>query len=162
MKIIRLLTLLAVCLLMGACSGGDEAAQVASKIKNGDKLTEKDYTVMVDYCGKYAEEAQKLQDQINVLAPTSEEAGKLTDKIADLTDKFPYASEFFAKIADCTEPEVGAENVAKINKLAPLTWFTAPGWADVASDSDVVGDIVEMPETDTTGVIAAGVGEEVR
>lgn len=161
MKIMKLFTLLALCFLMGAC-GGDEAAKVASRIKNGDKLTEKDYTVMVDYCGKYAEEAQKLQDQINVLAPTSEEAGKLTDKIADLADKFPYASEFFAKIADCSEQEVGAANVDKINRLAPLTWFTAPDWADVGADSDVVGDIVEMPAADTAGVIAAGDGEEVK
>lgn len=157
----KMFALLAVCLLLGAC-GGDEAAEVASKIKSGDQLTEKDYSVMVDYCGKYAEEAQKLQDQINVLAPTSEEAGKLTDRIADLADKFPYASEFFSKLSDCTEQEVGPSNVDKINKLAPLTWFTAPEWADVAADSDVVGDIVEMPASDSTGVIASGDGEEVK
>lgn len=161
MKAMKLFAILALCLLMGACGGADDAAGVVSKINKGEQLTQKDYTVMVDYCGKYAKEAQKLQDQINLLSPTSEEAGKLTDKVAALSDKFPYANEFFEKISNCTQEEVGASNVAKINELAPLTWFSAPEWADVASDSDVAGSIVDMPAEDSAGVIAVGDGEAI-
>lgn len=160
-NITMLFAMLVVALLTGAC-GGDEAKKVASKIDGGDKLTEKDYTVMIDYCGKYAEDAQRLQDKINVLSPTSEEAGKLTDKVAELSGKFPLASKFFEAISNSTEQEVGAENVKRINKLAALTWFVAPEWADAGDNSDVVGDIVEMPDSDTAGVISAGDGEAVK
>lgn len=157
----KFFTLLVLCLLMGACGNSDDASKVASKIQKGEQLTESDYTVMVDYCGKYAEEAQKLQDQINILSPTSEEAGKLTDEIASLSDKYSYANEFFSKISISTPEEVGSANAAKINSYAPLTWFSAPEWAEVSADSDVVGDIVDMPGADTAGVIAVGDGEEV-
>ena len=87
---------------------------------------------------------ENFRARINILTPTSEEAGKLTDKIAALTDKYSYVNEFFGKISTSTPEEVGTANADKINRLAPLTWFSAPDWADVTSDSDVVGDIVEM------------------
>lgn len=149
-------------MLISACGSSDAAKEVASKIESGDQLTQQDYGVMVDYCGKYAEEAQKLQDKINVLAPTSEESAKLTDEIAALGSKFPYASQFFDKLGNCTKQEVGEANAEKINRLSSLTWFTAPDWAAVAEDSTVVGDIVEMPSEDTSGVIAVGDGEVVK
>lgn len=161
MKIVKVFALLLICLVAGACSN-DEAKKVAAKISDGQQLDQNDYTVMVDYCAKYAEEAQKLQDRINVLSPTSEEAGKLTDEVAALSGKFPLASGFFDKISNATEQEVGPENVERINKLASLTWFVAPEWADAGDNSDVVGDIVEMPDSDTAGVIAAGDGEAVK
>lgn len=161
MKTIRLIAFMAICLVMAACGSGDDASKVSAKIEKGQKLTEADYTVMVDYCGKYATEAQKLQDRINMLAPTSEEAGKLTDEIAALAGKYPYTNVFFEKISNCTQNEVGAENVVKINELAPLTWFTAPEWADAGDNADVEGDIVDMPANDSAGVIASGDGEMV-
>lgn len=164
MKIIKLFAFIGLIFVMASCGGNDEASKVESKIKAGESLDQSDYTVMIDYCGRYAEEAQKLQDKINLLSPTSEEAGKLTNEIASLSDKFPYASVFFDKITSSSKGELGASNVAKINELAPLTWFSSPAWADVASDSDsnVVGSIVEMPVADTDGVIAAGAGEAVK
>ncbi len=79
MKIMKFFAFVAVCFLMAACGSSDEAAAVASKLKDGGQLTEKDYTVLIDYCGKYAEAAQKVQDQINVLPAASQEAGKLSD-----------------------------------------------------------------------------------
>lgn len=161
MKALKLFTFLVVCMLMTACGGSDAAKEVASKIESGDQLTQQDYGVMVDYCGKYAEAAQKLQDKINLLSPTSEESAKLTDDVAALGSKFPYAAQFFDKLGNCTKEEVGETNVDKINRLSSLTWFTAPDWAGVAEDSTVVGDIVEMPAEDTAGVIAVGDGEVV-
>jgi hypothetical protein len=161
MKVMKLFAMLAIVLLMAACGGSDTASKVASKIRSGEALTEADYTEMIEYCGKYATEAQKLQDRINVLSPTSEEAGKLTNELADLTQKTEYAGLFNDKISACTKEEIGEKNVALVNKYAPLTWFVAPGWADLAPASDVEGSIVDMPSTDTTGVIATGAGEMV-
>lgn len=161
MKTLGLLAVMVVALVAASCSGSDSAAAVASKISKGETLDQADYTEMIEYCGRYAEQAQTLQDKINTLAPTSEEAGKLTDEIAALSGKYPYASQFFDKISNCTEAEVGAENVARINKLGMLTWFSAPEWADSTDNSNVAGSIVDMPSTDTTGVIAGGDGEAV-
>lgn len=161
MKLLKMFAILAICVVAASC-GGNDAKEVASKISDGGKLTEKDYTVMVDYCAKYAEEAQKIQDKINILSPTSEEAGKLTDEIASLTGKYPLTNQFFEAISNATQQEVGTANVERINKLAALTWFVAPEWADAGSNADVVGDIVEMPDSDTAGVISAGDGEVVK
>lgn len=152
--------MIALGLVMWAC-GGDSASKVASAIKDGSALTPDDYTVMIDYCGKYATEAQKLQDRINTLAPTSGEAAKLTDELAALSGKYPYLNEFFAKIPSCSKEEIGEKNVDKINSLAPMTWFSAPDWADASDNADVVGSIVDMPSSDTAGVIAVGDGEAV-
>lgn len=161
MKVFKLFAVMVLGLVMASCGSSDSASEVASKISSGAQLTEADYTVMVDYCGKYAKEAQKIQDKINLLAPTSEEAGKLTDEVASLTDKFKYIQEFSDKLSNATKEEVGEENVKKITEYANLTWFTAPEWADILPDDGVEGMIVDMPSSDTTGVIATGAGEAV-
>lgn len=161
MKIFKIIAVLAVVLLAAACGGSDDASKVASKIQSNEQLTESDYKVMVDYCGKYAESAQKIQDQINNLPVDSEESEKLNEDMSDLASKYPLVSEFFGKITTATEEEVGPENVKLINKYAPLMWFSAPEWANVRDDPSVVGFIEEMPSSDTTGVISSGDGVEV-
>ena len=160
MKVLKIFAFVAVCLLMAAC-GSDGASKVAEKIKGGEALTESDFTVMIDYCGKYAEEAQKLQDQINNLPAESDQTYELENKMTGLTNSYPYTAEFFEKIANCTQAEVGEKNVEKINKYAPLMWFSAPSWAIVGEDTDVVGFIEDMPQTDSTNVISSGDGVEV-
>lgn len=157
MKVLKLFAFMAVCLLMAAC-GSDGASEVVEKIKGGEALTQSDYTVMVDYCGRYAEEAQKIQDQINNLPAESEQTFDLENKMTELSNKFPYTAEFFDKIANCTKEEVGEKNVEKINRYAPLMWFSAPSWAIVGTDTDVAGFIEDMPATDSAGVISEGDG----
>lgn len=161
MKILKIFTFVAVCLLMAACGNSGDVSKVASKIKADEQLTQADYTVMIDYCGKYAQEAQKIQDQINNLPADSEESEKLNDEMAALTDKFPYTTEFFEKITTCTQEEIGPDNVALINGFAPLMWFSSPEWANIGGDVNVAGFIEDMPSTDTTGVISTGDGVEV-
>ncbi len=82
MKIFKIIAVLAVVLLAAACGGSDDASKVASKIHSNEQLTESDYKVMVDYCGKYAESAQKIQDQINNLPVDSEESEKLNEDMS--------------------------------------------------------------------------------
>lgn len=157
MKILKIFTFVAACFLMAACGKSDDASRVADKISAGEQLTQSDYRVMIDYCGKYAEEAQKIQNKINDLPVDSEESGILTDKMADLSDKYSHASSFFEKISNCTQDEVGAENVRLINKYAPLMWFSAPAWASLG-ETDVEGFIEDMPSQDSTQVISSGDG----
>lgn len=161
MKIMKVFAALALVLLMGACGGGDKAGKVNEAIQSGAQLSEQDYSVMIDYCGEYAEKAQEMQDKINTLAPESQEAVSLLGDLASLSGKYPYLKVFSDKISSATQAEVGEENVAKINKLAYLTWFASPEWADVAQNADVEGSIVDMPQADSAGVIAGGDGEAV-
>lgn len=163
MKIVKVLGLVALIFVMAfsACDGNDQAARLASKVKAGDRLTQEDYTEMIQYCGKYATEAQKIQDQINALPADSSQSGKLDSKMNDLSAKFPYAEVFFTKITTCTKEEVGEKNVKLINDYAPLMWFSAPDWATIDSDPDVVGFVEDMPSTDSSSVIATGDGVEV-
>ena len=162
MKALKLFAFFAVCLLMAACGSKDGSSAVAEKIKNGEALTQADYTVMIDYCGKYAEEAQKLQDQVNNLPAESKETYDIEGKMAELSDSYPYTAEFFEKISNCSKEEIGEKNVEAINTYAPLMWFSAPSWAIVSDDTDVVGFIEDMPSTDSTNVISTGDGVEVK
>ncbi|MBD5358267.1 MAG: hypothetical protein HDR88_14985 [Bacteroides sp.] len=160
MKVLKLFAFMAVCLLMAAC-GGNEASKVEEKVKSGAELTQADYTVMIDYCGKYAEEAQKIQDEINNLPDESKEMFNLEEKMAALSNSYPYTTTFLDKIANSSEEAVGTENAEKIKKYAPLEWFSAPAWAMAADNNNVVGFIEEMPSSDSTGVISQGSGVEV-
>lgn len=161
MKILKIFTFIIACLIMAACGNSGEAGKVASKINAGERLSQADYTVMIDYCGKYANEAQKIQDRINALPVDSEESEKLNEEMLTLADKFAYTTLFFDKITTCTQEEVGPDNVALINKFAPLMWFSAPEWASIGGDENVEGFIEEMPSSDSTGVISSGDGVEV-
>lgn len=161
MKFMKFFAMAAVCLLMAACGSSNDVAAIASKIKDGAQLSEKDYTVMIDYCGKYAETAQKIQDEINLLPADSPKASELTDKLAAMTEKENYLQQFENVLNNVSKESVGEKNVELINKYAPLAWFPAPAWAEIDSTSNVEGTIVEMPASDTAGVIAVGAGEAV-
>lgn len=161
MKILKLFTFIVAILIMAACGNSGEAGKVASKINAGERLTPADYTVMIDYCGKYAKEAQNIQDRINDLPVDSEESENLNEEMSTLADKFAYSTLFFDKITTCTQQEIGAENVALVNKYAPLMWFSAPEWASIGGDVDVEGFIEEMPSSDSSKVISDGDGVEV-
>lgn len=161
MKILKIYAIMAVCLLLAACGGGD-AASVMSKIADGSKLSEKDYEVMIDYCGKYAEEAQSYQDQIDAISVDSPEAAKATDALSKLTGSKEYLKAFSAKVSECNQSEIGEKNIELINKYSSYIWFPSPSWANVETSSDnVEGYIEDMPSSDTGQVISSGAGEVV-
>lgn len=160
MKAFKILSILAVTLLMAAC-GGQSVDSVAEKIDSGKKLTQADYTTIIDYCGQFADEAQKLQNQVDALPDSSSVAVADETKLADLKTRFPHLDKFNAALLASTPEEVGAGNVKKVNKLAQYIWFTAPDWATIQTDPKVDGFIEQTPTSDTTGVISAGAGDIV-
>lgn len=145
---------------MTAC-GGQSVDSVAEKIDSGKKLTQADYTTIIDYCGKFANEAQKLQNQVDALPDSSSVAVTDETKLADLKTKFPHLDKFNNALLAATPQDVGPDNVKKVNKLAQYVWFTAPDWATVQTDPNVDGFIEQTPTTDTTGVISDGAGDIV-
>lgn len=162
MKTTRLLSILAVVTLIFAACSTDNAKKVADKINAGESLTEADYGVMIDYCGQYATEAQKYQNQIDLLPDTSSEATKDVEELAALGDSYPYLDMFNSRIASATRAEVGEANVAKINKYAALIWFEAPEWATEIDNRDVDGFVEDMPaQSADSAVISTGEGVAV-
>lgn len=135
-----------------------EEDKVAEKIDAGQTLTEKDYTVVVDYLVKYAQEAQKYQDVVDNQPSGSAEAQEATDKLAALTSSYSLLDPFNKALEASTVEQVGPDNVSKVNQNASLTYFTAPSWAIIDQDPNVAGFIEQMPASDSTGVISQGDG----
>ncbi|MBD5217353.1 MAG: hypothetical protein HDS73_02525 [Bacteroidales bacterium] len=161
MKTLKFLSLIAVAFLFAACSG-DKAASVAAKIDAGQKLSQSDYTTIVDYCGDFAKEAQKFQNQIDALPDSAAAVSVDETKLADLKLKFPLLEKFNTALLASTPEEVGEDNVKKVNDLAKYIWFTAPDWATIQTDPNVAGFIEDTPAAGTdSGVIAGGDGEVV-
>ena len=158
------LTVLLFIFAMVACgSKVPDPASVAGKINAGQSLTEADYASMIDYCGKYAEEAQKYFDLINAQPNDSTaEAVKATDDLAGLYARYTYLDQFRNALAQADMSELGAENEKKVNEFAKYQAFPLPvGEGADLKDPNVVGMIEEMPDTDTAGVISDGDGEAV-
>lgn len=163
----KILTIAAACfcLLLAACGSKNvDPAVVAQKIERGETLTDADYKSMIDYCGDYAREAQKYYDIINAEANDSTaEAIKASDELAALYAKTPYLDTFRNAISKATEADMGKENALRAEKLSEFEAFPIDDVSDSALlNPDVVGDVVDMPATDSTGVIASGAGEAVK
>lgn len=152
-----ILTALLMSFAITSCADDSEAGRVAESLKKGDTPSKSDFTVMIEYCGRYASEAQIYQDKINNYAASSPEAVEASEKLSRLTSERPYLTLFFNNITRATRSQLGPDNVRLIEKYAPLEWFSAPDWALILPSGEPAGMMVEMPENDTSAVIAAGV-----
>ncbi|MBD5195633.1 MAG: hypothetical protein HDR84_07350 [Bacteroides sp.] len=141
-------------------------SEVAQKIDAKESLSEADYTTMIDYCGKYAEEAQKYYDIINAQPNDSTaEYIKAADDLATLYGNYAYLDAFRQTLNNSEVSQLGKENEKKVNEYAKYQAFPLPGGeAANLQNPNVVGDIENMPSpsvSDSTGVISAGDGEAV-
>lgn len=141
-------------------------ADVAKKIDAKEALSEADYTTMIDYCGRYAEEAQKYYDIINAQPnDTTAEYISATNDLASLYGDYAYLDQFRQTLAQSEMSQLGADNEKKVNELAKYQAFPLPAGAGAnLQDPNVVGMIEDMPSTattDSTGVISTGDGEAV-
>lgn len=154
MKKLTLIMLSALMLSLTACSSKEEAQNVAKKIESGQTLSKSDYTVILDYLGDFATKAQPLQDKINNAdSPTPE----LDSQLAELRADYPLVDRFNQTIQKANPDLLGADNMALLNRYAPLEWFTAPTWFTDMPDPDIAGEVVEAPTEDSNGVIAGAV-----
>ena len=141
--------------------------EVAQKIESGQKLDEADYTTIIDYCGKYAGEAQKYYDIINAQANDSTaEYVKASNDLASLYANYTYLDQFRNTLSAADMSSLGAENEKKVNEYAKYQGFPLPGGeAAELENPNVVGMIEDMPTkaaTESTGVISVGDGEAVK
>ncbi len=159
-KILGIIAMAVVALVMAAsCGSSDRAAEVARKIQSGDTLTQSEYTTVIDYLGHFAEKAQPLQDQINNLPYGDAKAAELQQQLDELKTKNTYLDLFRSTLSCAPQAQIGADNVALVNKYAGYEWFSAPDWATVITDPANAGVELETPASDTTGVVAGAVDE---
>lgn len=157
------MTLMFVLILASCGSKTPSAEDVAKKIDAQETLTQADYTAMIDYCGKYAQEAQKYFDQINAQPNDSTAAAvEATNKLADLYASYTYLDQFRTALYATSDAQLSPENEKKLNEYASYEAFPLPsGEGKALENPDVVGMIEQTPNTDSTGVISTGVGEAV-
>ena len=154
------------CLIMSSCGGGNavDVASVASRLASGETLTEADYTSMINYCEDYAKKAQGYYDVINA-APndSTAEAIKATNSLADLMAGAKYLEPFRKALFAANAQELGSENARRMEELSKYEAFPIADVSDsTMMNPEQVGDVVETPNSDTTGVVAAGDGVAVK
>lgn len=157
------MALMLVCVMAACGSKVPSVESVASRLSANESLSQADYTAMIDYCGKYAEEAQKYYDAINAQPNDSTvEAISAAGDLASLYAKYTYLDQFRTALAQTDISQLGAENEKKVNEYAKYQGFPLPvGEGANLEDPNVVGMIEQTPATDTTGVISQGDGEAV-
>lgn len=164
MKALKTLKVLLLAMIVGvmatACSASSEAEKVGEKIEKGEALTTADYTVIIDYMGRFAEKAQPIQDNINNLPAEDPKAVPFQDQLTKLKDEYPLLDTFKGVLDKASAEEVGADNVQLVDKYAGYEWFTAPDWAVINTDPAAAGIELQAPGNDTNGVVAGAVDEE--
>ena len=145
-----------------ACSTHTPSPEaVAAQVDAKEALSDADYTTMIDYRGKYAENAQKYFDIINSPKASQEEQQKAYSDMATMYADYKYLDTFRAAIYAVDENQLSKSNREKLNKYSSLEAFPLAGGAGEALENpNVVGMIEEMPQ-DSSEVIATGDGEAV-
>lgn len=160
LKSLKVLLLLMVAgVMFTACGTKSEAERVNEKIEKGEALDQADYTVIIDYLGKFAEEAQPIQDNINNLPAEDPKAAPYQQELDKLKENYPLLKIFNETLGKTTQAQVGEDNVALIGKYDGYEWFTAPGWATINTDPAIGGIELESPANDSNGVVAGAVDE---
>lgn len=164
MKTLKTIYAAVMCVVFAACAGSDPTpAEVAARIDSHDSLSQADYSVMIDYCGNYAKEAQQYFDIINS-QPTDSTAeySRAARSLAELKANSPYIDMFRTAIYAASDSQIGEKNVKKVSEYQKYEAFPLPeGSGPELSIPGEAGVIVDMPDTDTTAVIAAGDGVAV-
>lgn len=164
MKSLKIFLISALAVFAGACSKSEPTpAEVAAKIDAHQVLSESDYSVMIDYCGEYAKNAQRYFDLINEQpSDTTKEYVRAAEELASLRASNPYIDMFQTAIYGANNDQIGKENVAKVNQYSKYEAFPLPdGSGPELTNPGVVGEIVDMP-ADSGEVIADPAGEAVK
>lgn len=132
-----------------------EEEAIAVKIQNKEKLTDKDYTVMIEYVGNFAEKAQPvIEDIIN--GNNVEEAQKQLDV---LKAEYPAVNLFRDCIKLSPASAFNADNLALLQKYGNYIEFTMPLSIAYQTLPGTAGLEIQTPQDSANSVVAAPVLE---
>lgn len=137
-----------------SCTGSSEKEDkaVADKIENKEKLTDADYSLIIDYVGEYAEKAQKYVD----LTINGEDPVEANEGMEKLKEEYPdldlYRNCLKATPLDALSPD----NLEKVKKYAGYIEFTAPEGFEISTNVKAAGVEVATPDEEN-GVVAGAV-----
>lgn len=148
---------------MASCGKTPDASEVAKKIDAQEALTQKDYGVVLDYCGEYAKKAQSYFDVINAQpSDTTAEYIRVVNDMAQLSQEYSYLDMFRGVVYNIKADDLDADNQKRVEEYAKYQAFPLPeGDGPDLTTPGVEGAIEDMPSqavTDSTGVIAGGDG----
>ncbi|MBD5237878.1 MAG: hypothetical protein HDS62_10235 [Bacteroidales bacterium] len=164
-KIMTIMMVAILGIVMASCTGKSASAEdVAAKVTSGQTLSEADYTVMIDYCIDYAKKAQPYFNVLNSGDATDSKAyTNAVNELANMASSAVYLDTFRKALDNADAAQLGEKNVQRLAEFANLE---AMPIADISDSSmlnpDVVGDVVDMPSSDSSKVIATGAGEVVK
>lgn len=157
MKKISLFLMLAVMgiVTMTSCQETREKEMegIAVKIQNNEKLTDKDYTAMIEYVGRYAEAAQPIIDNI----VNGNDSLQAQQQLKELTAQYPAVG----LIRDCIKLSPASafneDNLALLQKYGGYEEFSMPLSISYQTDPKNAGLEMQTPTEEDNGVIAAPV-----
>ncbi|MDE6408983.1 MAG: hypothetical protein K2K81_01880 [Muribaculaceae bacterium] len=162
-KLMTFMMMAVMCLIMASCGSKNDPKAVADKIAAGEPLTEADYSAMIDYCADYAQKAQPYFNILNSgVDTTSKEYADATNELATMATDAVYLDAFRNALFSANAQQLGEKNVKKMEEFSSLEAFPISDISNTGMmNPNVVGDIEEMPASDTSNVIATGDGEVV-
>jgi hypothetical protein len=97
--------------MMAACSNATNAKDVIKKVDDGKDLSQKEYTVLMDYAEDY------LNDFLKLIKST-DDAEKLMSEAENLDKKYPEAQDSFQILIAAEQTgKLEKENSEKFNKM---------------------------------------------
>jgi hypothetical protein len=97
--------------MMAACSNATNAKDVIKKVDDGKDLSQKEYTVLMDYAEDY------LNDFLKLIKST-DDADKLMSEAENLDKKYPEAQDSFQILIAAEQTgKLEKENSEKFNKM---------------------------------------------
>lgn len=122
MKNLMKLAFAALAMIVMVSCGTPSVEDVVKKINNGDELTEKDYSVMIEEAEKYSNEIIPQTQKLFELgtkasagdAAAEKEGRELGDKIDARNKEF---QPIMTALSSATEEKMGKENYEKFTKL---------------------------------------------
>lgn len=109
--------------MLTSCSSGpsnESVGKIIEKYNNGDKLTEADYTTLIDYADAALDEAlpvaKEAKEALN--SGDMDKLEKIKEKSEKIESKYKYMEEAMNIVEKADADELGSANGEKLLKLA--------------------------------------------
>lgn len=103
----------------GGAPGNADVAKIIDKYDDGEKLTEKDYSNLIDYYDAAMDEALPFAEDMQkyVEKGDMENAGKIMEKVEKIENKYEHAGRVAYILSGLNKEDLGESNALKMKEL---------------------------------------------